>query len=200
MKSLSLTDFVDFAISSGTPKLTKVRQIKNRPEDYHPARDFYKKIREAVIEFHETGKTDKRLFDKILKGLHQNKIKHYSECIKGYKKFLGKKKFQWFSPPTDEWSPSSISIRINPELGLIFDGVPHVIKLYFKKDGLSKARIDIILLLLHDTLSGQSTSGTKFCVLDVQKGKLFGNESPDQSFMPLLLGEAQSFRVMWDQI
>ncbi|MGC8623940.1 MAG: hypothetical protein ACP5VQ_01585 [Phycisphaerae bacterium] len=35
MPEISLTDFVDFLIKSGTPKLTKVTQIKQRP-DYNP--------------------------------------------------------------------------------------------------------------------------------------------------------------------
>lgn len=51
---ISLTDFVDFVCKSGTAKLTKVRQIKER-DDYSPKTDFYKALREGVIENHETG-------------------------------------------------------------------------------------------------------------------------------------------------
>ncbi|MEZ4253047.1 MAG: hypothetical protein R3B99_32975 [Polyangiales bacterium] len=39
---ISLTDFVDFAMESGTPKVTKVAEMKDRP-DYQPAFDFYKR-------------------------------------------------------------------------------------------------------------------------------------------------------------
>jgi hypothetical protein len=36
MPEISLTDFVDFVISAGTPKMTKVQNIKYRP-NYTPA-------------------------------------------------------------------------------------------------------------------------------------------------------------------
>jgi hypothetical protein len=43
MPSISLTDFVDFVVATGTSKLTKVRQIKRRPQ-YHPAFDHWKSL------------------------------------------------------------------------------------------------------------------------------------------------------------
>ena len=39
MAEISLTDFVDFVIKSGSPKLTKVKSAKTRP-DYDPKTDY----------------------------------------------------------------------------------------------------------------------------------------------------------------
>ena len=48
MIKISLTDFVDIASKSGTPKATKVAQVKARP-DYEPKFDFYRPIREKKM-------------------------------------------------------------------------------------------------------------------------------------------------------
>jgi len=57
---LSLTDFVDFVCKSGSTKLTKVKQIKNR-EDYSPATDFYKALREGIQDIHRKNGKKKEL-------------------------------------------------------------------------------------------------------------------------------------------
>ena len=45
MPDVSLTEFVDFVGKSGNPKLTLVRQIKERGE-YSPAEDFLAEAKE----------------------------------------------------------------------------------------------------------------------------------------------------------
>jgi hypothetical protein len=47
MIRVSLTDFVDIVSKSGTPKATKVAQVKKRGR-YEPAVDFYKPLREKA--------------------------------------------------------------------------------------------------------------------------------------------------------
>lgn len=54
MSNLSLTDLIDVVSKSGTPKATKVCQIKNRPA-YQPAIDFYKPLRDAFVKIHAEG-------------------------------------------------------------------------------------------------------------------------------------------------
>ncbi len=54
MPEISLTDFVDFVIKAGPPKLTKVREIKTRVE-YSPKLDFWKILRDGIRDFHRTG-------------------------------------------------------------------------------------------------------------------------------------------------
>lgn len=83
---ISLTDFVDFVCKAGSSKLTKVKQIKKR-EDYSPAQDFYKPLREGIIEVHKNDgekKDLKRIIDSIT---DSKKIRNYTEAIEGYKRF-----------------------------------------------------------------------------------------------------------------
>jgi hypothetical protein len=56
MPKLSLTDFVDIVSKSGTPKSTKVAQVKHRPP-YSPATDFYKPLRDEITQVHASGLT-----------------------------------------------------------------------------------------------------------------------------------------------
>ncbi len=194
---ISLTDFVEFAIKSGSPKLTKVSEIKNRAA-YSPAFDFWKPLREGVRDFHETGTTDRSCLDQILLGLTDKaKQKRFPELIKAYKRFLGKKEINWFPPPTAVWSHVDLKVRVNPELGLEINGVKHVIKLYFKDEAPSKFKLQAILQLMQSSLDPKLAGVHELSVLDVASGKLI---SWTTDVSPLLKGEAAAFVQMWHAI
>jgi len=141
---LSLTDFVDIVSTSGIPKATKIRQLKKRLS-YNPAADFYKRIRENIVVAHQDNH-QKAYLDRTLTGLTDQKKKTaYPQLATEYKKWWGNKSFTWFDPPPNvHYSKHGVSIAVNPELGLIINGTPHLIKLYFKLDPLAKSRGDII--------------------------------------------------------
>lgn len=196
---ISLTDFIDFVSKAGGSKLTKVRQIKNRDE-YHPATDFYKTLRDGVVDIHKNG-LDKSELNKLLVGLtDEKKKKNYPDAINGYKKFWGKKNFIWFNPPFKHWKVGDVDIKINPELGLECDGKFLVIKLYWKAEKLSKDRVAQILSLMESQLRKRVEPEILFCVLDVKNAKLFCNDTKDTSYLPLLEGEARSFETIWKGI
>ena len=90
MPQISLTDFVDIVSKSGRPKATKVIQVKERPE-YEPAFDFYKPLREHLIETHRTGQSKDHLFAVLSTLTNKTKLTHYPQLINGYKKWWGKK-------------------------------------------------------------------------------------------------------------
>lgn len=138
---------MDFVCKSGSTKLTKVKQIKNR-EDYSPATDFYKALREGIQDIHRKNGKKKELKIILEKVSDPKKIKNYSESIDGYKKFWGRKEPIWFEPPMKHWIVSELDVRINPELGLEFDSKKYLIKLYFKNDKLSKEKITQVLTLM----------------------------------------------------
>lgn len=122
---ISLTDFIDFVSKVGTTKFTKVKEVKNR-EPYHPAFDFWKPLREKIIEIHENGK-NKNLLDEVLKDLtDKNKIGLYPHLIAQYKSFLGRKKTEWISPPFVDWKTGDLRIKINPEIGLFINDKPYI--------------------------------------------------------------------------
>jgi hypothetical protein len=196
---ISLTDFVDFVCKAGSSKLTKVKQIKGRDE-YSPATDFYKALRQGIISNHEDEGTKKDLND-ILSGLSDpKKLKNYTEAVEGYKKFWGRKVITWFKPPFRHWKVGDVDVRINPELGIEYDNKFFVTKLYLKSDKLSKDKIDQILTLMESQLRKKTEPEVKMAVLDVKNAKLFVKEDDDVTLLPLLDGEARSFETIWNSI
>jgi hypothetical protein len=171
MPKLSLTDFIDVVSKSGSPKVTKVKQIKNRPA-YQPASDFYKPFREGLISLHSAGK-DRASLDQIVPKLQdEKKITNYPDLVDGYKKWWGKKTITWFDPPRGTYSSSGIDISINPELGLVIDGKRVLVKLYNKSEAVNQYRTDLVPLLMEVVLRPVCQEGDAVALLDVRKGKL----------------------------
>jgi hypothetical protein len=194
MEKVSLTYFVDFVMKSGTPKLSVVRDFKDR-DKYEPFADFYKMAREAMVEAHK-GPLPKKALDRFLTVVKDEKRrKVYPAIIKGHKRFLGRKSVTWFQPPTGICRVGSMDISVNPELGLLIDDVPHVIKLYFKEGRLVANRVSAIVHLMTRALS-QAAPGSVFGLLDVRHSKLHVLRAPNPGLHALLEGEAAAFATM----
>lgn len=196
---ISLTDFIEFVSKIGTTKFTKVKEIKNRPP-YQPAFDFWKPLREAIIQLHKED-LNKNKLDEVMNDLtDENKRKLYPNLIKQYKSFLGKKKVEWIEPPFIEWKYSDLVVRLNPEIGLFINDKPYIIKLYFKAEPLSKSKVDMILLMMNTYLKKGDFEEANFAVLDVAKKKLYENSKLSEEHLSLLEGEAFSFLRIWNRL
>ena len=193
---ISLTDFIDFVCKVGSTKLTHVKNVKDR-DPYSPATDFYKPLREGIIDLHKTGGTKSDLKKIIAAITDAKKISNYQTAIDGYKKFWGRKNLKWMNPPYKHWIVNDLDVKINPELGLEYDSNFYVIKLYLKSDPLSKNKIDQILALMEKELRPKVEDEVIFAVLDVKNAKLHSNETKDTLLMTLLVGEALSFETIW---
>lgn len=194
MPVLSLTDLVDLVSKTGTPKATKVREIKNR-DAYQPATDYYKRFRDGVVEIHSEGE-GKDSLQNILAALPPHKIENYSEVVEGYRKWWGRKELEWFDPPRDFYNYNDFSVSVNPELGLFINGEPHVVKLYLKADPLSKLRVDVVGSLMGITLADHAD--VKFGILDVRNSKLF--VSAASIGMPLIDAELAYVESLWPHV
>jgi hypothetical protein len=196
---ISLTDFIDFINKTGGTKMTKVRQVKSR-DDYSPGKDFYKILREGIVNNH-TKDGSKNDLNKILGDLtDKKKATNYPDAIKGYQKFWGRKDIQWLDPPFKHWKVGELDIKVNPELGLEYLGKTYVVKLYFKADKLTKDRVCQILSLMEDQLRDEVEDDVIFAILDVRNAKLHENVIGDITYLPLLEGEARSFETIWKGI
>ncbi len=196
MPEISLTDFVDFVIKAGSPKLTKVREIANRPR-YSPVFDFWKTLREHLADFHR-GRVH---LDAPLEALHPKKRHPYDAAFVGYRKFLRKiGESPFFEPPSERWISSGLVVRVNPEIGLCIDGKRHVIKLYFKDEEPTKHRLHAVLELMRISLKKGRFADVSVAVLDVGTGKLITPTKEDPGFSLLLEAEALSFMTMWTAI
>ena len=195
MPEISLTSFVDFTLKAGLPKVTLVRQLKNQPA-YSPEEDYWLPLRNAIKTMHRSGSSPTSL-DKVLAGVHPKKEASYQQRITSYKGWMRRKHFEWADPPTVVWEHQDLSVRINPELGLKIDGVPHLVKLYFKGESPSRLRLSTAAFLMQTALG--TTTGTS-SIMDIAKGKLHVLNTFPAGTDALLEAEAGAFLAIWNRI
>lgn len=196
---ISLTDFVDFTLRTGMPKLTKVREVMNR-EVYNPATDFWKPLRDGIVKFHREEKTIDFLDALATKQTDSKKLGRYPEVISAYKKFLGRKQIQWFDPPKSQWVMDDLAISINPELGLTIKDQPYIIKLFFKEDSINKRRSEIIFHLMEEELRSTAPEKAIMAVFDMKQGKLIPSKGSPENISIVLEAEAKTFMSIWNKL
>jgi hypothetical protein len=198
MRKISFTHFVDFVLKAGTPKLTGVKELKENKDNRHS--DFYKPLREAIVDMHMQGGDEDELDDFLDTLEHERERRIFPALVAGYRKFLGSRDMAWFDPGSAKYRLGHLKININPELGLVIDGVPHVIKMYFRGEPLTHKRVSIVLNLLNAAIE-PADPDTVFAMLDVRNSRLHTLKLPLNPRMDVLLrGEAASFSKMYASV
>ncbi|OCS84996.1 hypothetical protein B1A98_16770 [Bacillus badius] len=181
-------------------KINKVTEIKNQG-DYHPAKDHWKQLREQIRYCCENGLSFD-LLDNLPLSVHERKVNSYKEAIRSFKKFVRNKEISWFDPPKSHWNYSDqIVVRSTPELGLIIDGVPHLVKLFFKgnTEKITERNIKPILnLMVTSTREHECPENTVVCVLNIKNSKLHVERNASPAVLKALKYEALTFRNIWD--
>ncbi|WP_419878020.1 hypothetical protein [Brevibacillus centrosporus] len=198
---IGLTQFLDFTLKQGPSRVSFVRQVREQP-DYHPGKDFWKELRDSIKKFHENEySTD--FLDEVISRVHDRKKLHYAEAIKQYKKFCKNRQIEWFDPGRSHWVSNGLYVRSSPEVGLIIDGSPYLVKLYFKEQNekLDKRKTATILTLLSESTYSNPKESALQSVLNVKKGRLFPKPDVITSEMKLSLeAEAQQFAYIWNNL
>lgn len=197
--TISISEFTTFLNSVGTPKLNSVKQaIEKRKKPFAPYVDYWHHFKKAIIDSLKQNNNYLGLdvLDNISKA---DKKESYKKMIPRFNNYFKGKSVQWFDPPRSLWNIGEIDIRINPELGLIIDNQPYIIKLFISNDkiiGAKKANmiLNLLELKLRDETHYQNAI---FAVLDVRKRVFHKNDNMDTSLEPLLVAEAQSFESIY---
>lgn len=195
MNRISLTDFVDIVSRAGVQKFNKVVQIKARAP-YSPSVDFYKRLREQIVRVHAEGLAKSELKAVLRQISNETKLKHFPDVLSGYEKWWGRKQLEWFVPPHRLITSHGVELAVNPELGLVVNGEPHVIKLYFKGEPLSKHKVSLAAALMQNVLE-HPIEGGRFSVLDARAGKLFTPSGPVKGMDAMLDIELQYIGSAW---
>jgi hypothetical protein len=198
MIDLSLADFIDIASKSGISKTNTILRIKNRPS-YQPAFDYYKPIREHFVEIHKNGLGKKDILDAQALTSDAKKWEIYTLLLSQYKKFIGRKNLFWFQPPRNNWSANDINVILNPEIGLIINDIPHVIKLYMKAAKLSKEKSMISLFLMHQVLPQKhNQQSIIYSILDIRQNNLIKTEGFPKNILSSLTAETAYINSIWN--
>jgi hypothetical protein len=189
-----MAQFIDYVLTSGTGKLTAVKQIKAGHDERFS--DFYRPVREAIAEMHRAD-LDTVVLDDLLASLVDPRERRiFPKVVTGYKKFLrSAAKVAWFEPPMRDYPLGPLAVRVAPEIGLLINGQPHAIKLYFRGDPLDPQRIVVTNQLLVDALQ-VTWPVVVFAVLDVRRARLF-RAKPKPEVGALLNAESLSFASLW---
>ena len=194
MPEVPITTFIDFVSKPAAAKLKVVEEFKGK---YDPKEDFYKQIREGIVEMHQHDGEIKDL-TAIARATTNIKMPHYRDVIDGYKRFVKGKDIKWFKPPTARWTHGDLTIRVNPELGLKIDGASYVIKLYFKESRLTKDGIAIITHLVRAAMPSTVDKGHVLCLLDTRRARLHEASGLDKNSAFILEQEAKYWMSIWN--
>lgn len=199
---IGLTQFINFSTKGSSAKINEVKKIKYDDNNYHPAKDYWKQLRDGIIKFHEQG-LSLEYFDFLLENVDEKKKLNYQNAIKQYVSFIKKKDIEWFSPGKSIWSTDQLTVRSSPELGLVINGTPHLVKLYFKgkREKIDKRNINSTLTLLntstYDIAHGPLVNKS---VLNLHNRNLYTSNEFDTSHLLALQAEANQFIYIWDNI
>jgi len=173
-KPISLTTFLDFVSATSASKVGIVRKFLM--SEYDVRADFYKRLRETIRDIHRYA-LPVEFLDNVVDGArHEVKRAHFPLAVEGYKHFFemvcAKGDPEWFEPTPQIWERGEVRVRVNPELGLALDGVPHLIKLHFKEEKLLRNRVQVVTHLMREACSDSAPENCVMAVLDIRRGKL----------------------------
>lgn len=200
--SVSLTQFLDFTLKrSGVARTKFVREMKYN--EYHPATDYWKQLRDEIVKVHSHNYPLDQL-DNLVLTVNDRKKNNYKQTIKLYKKYFLNKELKWFNPGNSSWTfNNELLVRSNPELGLYIDGVPHLIKLYFKgeKERIDQHNISSALTLMNSaTFSETLPDDVLLSVLNIRRKKIYQNNFLDNDLLLSLEGDAQQLIHLWKNV
>ncbi|WP_262174240.1 hypothetical protein [Saccharococcus sp. Marseille-Q5394] len=198
---IGLTQFIDFTVKGSSAKMNMVRKIKYQ-DDYHPALDYWKQLRDGIIKYHSEHHKPEFL-DTLIQSVDEKKKENYTFAIRQYRKFLKNKDVSWFNPGKARWISDELAVRSSPELGLMIDGEPHLIKLYFKgkKEKVDKRTTQTVLALLNSSFYEEKHSeAVHHSVLNIQKNNFITDNNCNDDQLIALESEAAQFIYIWNKV
>lgn len=199
--SIGLIQFIDFTLKGSGAQSSMVRKIKHQ-DQYHPAFDYWKTLRDGIVRFHREKLDDDFLFS-LVDSVDPKKTENYKHAVKQYLKFIKGKDIEWFEPGKANWNAEDLNVRSSPELGLKINGELYLIKLYFKgkKDKVDKRICKDALTLMHNsTFDRVHESNTRFAILNVQKSKIIMRDQFNEDDLITLESQAVQFMYIWNRI
>ncbi len=205
---VSLTDFVNFIVGQQYKESLIQGLIRREQKSFFS--DYYLPLQRAIICYHQQQRHPSVLQAatvgiNIFNKTGNSQLKIYPTLIQNYlqTELAQTKTCTWFAPPAGIFTYKNLSITIKPELGLRYKrkGTStvnnYLIKLYYKKEVLSRAHANVALALMQDQLDNALNIPTEYCILDLRRGKLFYRDKRMKNPMNVVVGEAESFLTIW---
>ena len=199
MPTVPLSLFVDFMLMAGTGRIAHVRSFKKTGD----VPSFFKPFIDTLVNAYNDEKPVRAALDEMIFALTDERARRlFSAAERGYLSFVdapvirGNKEPTWFIPPMRDYPIGPLTLRTDPEIGLLIDGRPHVLKLYLRGDPINPQQIAITTTLLTSAL--QTTwPGVTFGVLDVRRGRMFTYRRAEHDIATLMKAEAATFSALY---
>ncbi|MDR3588180.1 MAG: hypothetical protein P4N41_00795 [Negativicutes bacterium] len=173
---ISFDWFIDFTLKPDSLKPGLIRSFQSGAFPFRP--EYWKPVRDVITEVACGGKPVKLLYSVIDKAPKECRI-NYSRAVSGFDRFFaGACDAACFVPPKAFWLRDELIVSVNPEIGLVINGVPHIIKLYFKEYTdtrevrMNKDRAMISAQMMADAFDRVSSNRYRMSLLNVATGQL----------------------------
>lgn len=77
--NLSFTQFMNYAVKNGSPRITVVKTIK-RDDGYHPGKDYWKEFRDMIRKIHQSN-SDISMLDNLLISIPSKKFQTIDKLL-----------------------------------------------------------------------------------------------------------------------
>lgn len=174
-------EFARFANSTNERTRRSIVRRTYRTSDatYDVRTDFYKRAREALKRLRGVD-PDLSELQVVASAASEKRRAHYRRVLGGFALWAEQRQLEFFLAPRGAWAEGDIEVPINPELGLIIDGIRHLVKLNFNQSALSEREVAVVHDLMHTVFGRSVPSGTRMSVLDLATGRLYTSDRPSR--------------------
>lgn len=195
MAELFVKEFSTIAVVEQKRKARLIRRERDK-DDYHPAKDFYKYVREAIVKSLKQDLGVSYLHNQV-RDFSGDKAKkpHFVQIEKSFieaaEHLYG---HPWFSPPRAPYINGGVTVIVNPEIGVNIDGRKYVIKLYFSEAELGKGRANYMTCLMDHCFGGDYLNA----VLDVRRREFYTFTGDHERYIRSINNEFKYIKEIWD--
>ncbi|THE62154.1 hypothetical protein [Vibrio parahaemolyticus] len=193
MPKLSVSEFSLIVVTTGKPKQTRVRKIANR-EPYAAFRDYYAPLRNSIKRLFIAKRHISHLYT-ICNRQEGTKKRKYEMIVSTFKDWQSGKNIQTFDPPREHYNFSQTSITCNPELHVVLNGQPRLVKLHFSaSDKMTQERANIICALMKEAIDDD---GFEYSVLDLTNGQEYFFNGNYEKIYDRINREIKEIETFW---
>lgn len=194
---ITLNGFVNFLRTRGAARVDVVtRQLTQYTEPYSPARDFYRRIINAMVSGRRAN-DDAAICKAVLDAAPQYKKAHYESVVDGWLTVLPDFTGTRCLPVhTGRWHNESVTVRVTPHMLLAFaDGHKEALWLYVKADPLPGADAEAMLWLAREAMP-EIYAGATPVVVDVRREKVWRATPDGGEYGAWLEAEANGYKFL----
>ncbi|MDR3563676.1 MAG: hypothetical protein P4N59_19890 [Negativicutes bacterium] len=173
---ISFDSFIDFTLKPDSLKPSLVRSLQSGA--FSLRQDYWKPVKEIITEVVFGRKSIKRLYSMLDQVPNECRV-NYSRAVSGFDRFIaGSGDAACFVPPKAFWVKEDLIVSVDPELGIVINGIPYIIKLYFKEYTdtrevrINKERAMVSVQMMTDAFECKISNRYRMSLLNVATGQL----------------------------